>query len=118
MQSSPFGSGNWCYQPLNQDPVSPPPLRYKVLPAIENIPTNAWSLELVQTIIGSACFSFELTPASVTKTDMSQFFVVPFTRALSRRGWMRDPGAGGASCWSPTPHIREEELIHSKWDTL
>jgi hypothetical protein len=44
--------------------------------AIDNVLAHAWLLKVVQTIIGSSCLSFELSHASVAKTNMSCFFVV------------------------------------------
>jgi hypothetical protein len=46
------------------------PLRYKVLLAIDNVSAHVWLLEVVQTIIDSSCLSFELAPASVSRTNM------------------------------------------------
>jgi hypothetical protein len=52
------------------------PLRFKVLLALENLPTHAWTLDMVQAVIGSSSLVFEPTPASVSRVDRSHFYVV------------------------------------------
>jgi hypothetical protein len=76
---------------------------------------------VVQTIIGFSCLSFELGPTSVAKTDTSRYFVV---------AWAVHPDLipNEVGCIIPKPKeqlagvpplfIQEEEVIHSKRDTL
>jgi hypothetical protein len=55
------------------------PLLFKVLLAISNIPTHAWSMEMTQHIIDSSCLVFEVSPASLDRSDMSRFFAVAWS---------------------------------------
>jgi hypothetical protein len=97
------------------------PLRYKVLLAIDNVSAHVWLLEVVQTIIASLCLSFELAPASVSRTNMSHFFMVAWALNL-------DLIPNEVGCAIPEPEepvvglpllfVRAEELIHSKQDSL
>jgi hypothetical protein len=52
------------------------PLWFKVPLAIDNIPAHAWLPETVHTIIGSSCLSFDLTPTSINRADLSRFFII------------------------------------------
>jgi hypothetical protein len=48
-------------------------LRFKVLLAIDNIPTHVWSVDNVQMILRSSYIVSEPSPRSVHKEDMSIF---------------------------------------------
>jgi hypothetical protein len=49
------------------------PLFFKVLLSIGNIPAHIWLVELAQTVVGSSCLIFDVSPASADGSDMSQF---------------------------------------------
>jgi hypothetical protein len=89
---------------------------------IDNLPKHVWSSEAIQTISGSSCLSFEIAPASLNREDLSRFFVV---------AWAIHPNLipDEVGCVVPEPEeeqvvgvrplfLREDEIIHSKQDTL
>jgi hypothetical protein len=49
------------------------PLFFNVLLSIQNIPAHVWSVATTQTIAGSSCLIFDVSPTSSDGFDMSQF---------------------------------------------
>jgi hypothetical protein len=51
------------------------PLHYKVLITIENIPAHTWLISMAQKVLGSSALIFDVTTASASASDLSQFLV-------------------------------------------
>jgi hypothetical protein len=52
------------------------PMFFKVLMSVENIPAHVWSVTTAQTIIGSSCLIFDVSPTLADGSNMSQFLAV------------------------------------------
>jgi hypothetical protein len=58
------------------------PLRYKVLSSIENLPAHTWSISTAQEVLGSYALIFDVSSASSSGSDLSQFLVAAWAKQL------------------------------------
>jgi hypothetical protein len=56
------------------------PLQFKVVTAIENLPTYTRSTTTAQEVLGSSAPIFDVAPASAAGSDLSQFLVAAWVR--------------------------------------
>jgi hypothetical protein len=56
------------------------PLQFKVVTAIENLPTYTRSTTTAQEVLGSSALIFDVAPASAAGSDLSQFLVAAWVR--------------------------------------
>jgi hypothetical protein len=125
LKSAGFGNFNmlillcrWC----QQVEALFSPLRFKVLLAVSIVPGHLWSVEVVQSIIGSLCLVFEPAPQLVAGEDLSKFFVIAWSKhpdLIPVEVGCIVPEPAGPSVVGKRPlFLWGEELIHSMLDTL
>jgi hypothetical protein len=78
-------------------------------------------LEVVQSIIGLTCLSFELALDSINRVDLSRFFIIVWARhpdLIPNEVGCIVPELEEQLAGLPLLFIRAEEIIHSKQDML
>jgi hypothetical protein len=97
-------------------------LCFNVILAIENIPTHVWSVDAMQTILGTSYIIFAPSPHSMSCADMSHFLVVAWAAQPdlipSLVGYVVPELELPFVQRAPPLFLRASELIHSKKDIL
>jgi hypothetical protein len=98
------------------------PLRFKVLLALDNVPTHVWLLDTMQVVVKSSCLIFDMAPSFADGSDTSHYRMAASAvhpDLIPMEGGCAFPKPGQPFLEREPPlFISASKVIHSKQDTL